>query len=113
MKGTAVVTTKTTLVPVTVTEVKNGTVRQVNGPTIIVQTPEGFKMFTQSDVNKRGVKIIKDGQPAELSDFRAGDTLSATIVTTMPPKVITEKQVNASLARAAAGGRLPPPAVQR
>ncbi len=56
MKGTAVVTTKTTLVPVTVTEVKNGTVRQVNGPTIIVQTPEGFKMFTQSDVNKRGVK---------------------------------------------------------
>ena len=104
MKGTAVVTTKTTLVPVTVTEVKNGTVRQVNGPTIIVQTPEGFKMFTQSDVNKRGVKIIKDGKPAEISDFRAGDTLSATIVTSMPPKVITEKQVNAYLARAAAGG---------
>ena len=105
MKGTAVVTTKTTLVPVTVTEVKNGTVRQVNGPTIIVQTPEGFKMFTQSDVDKRGVKIIKDGQPAELTDFRAGDTLSATIVTSMPPKVITEKQVNASLARAAGGRR--------
>jgi hypothetical protein len=104
MKGTAVVTTKTTLVPVTVTEVKNGTVRQVNGPTIIVQTPEGFKMFTQSDVNKRGVKIIRDGKPAEISEFRAGDTLSATIVTSMPPKVITEKQVNASLARAAAGG---------
>jgi len=104
MKGTAVVTTKTTSVPVTVTEVKNGTVRQVNGPTIIVQTPEGFKMFTQSDVNKRGVKIIKDGKPAEISDFRAGDTLSATIVTSMPPKVITEKQVNAYLARAAAGG---------
>jgi len=104
MKGTAVVTTKTTLVPVTVTEVKNGTVRQVNGPTIIVQTPEGFKMFTQSDVDKRGVKIIKDGKPAEISDFRAGDTLSATIVTSMPPKVITEKQVNAYLARAAAGG---------
>jgi hypothetical protein len=103
MKGTAVVTTKTTLVPVTVTEVKNGTVKSVNGPTIIVQTPEGFKMFTQSDVDKRGVKIIRDGKPAEISEFRAGDTLSATIVTSMPPKVVTEKQVNASLARAAAG----------
>ena len=34
MKGTATVTTKTTLHPVTVTEVKNGTVQQVSGPTL-------------------------------------------------------------------------------
>ena len=99
MKGTATVTTRTTMVPVTVTEVKNGTVRNVSGPTIIVQTPEGFKMFTQSDVDKRGVKILRDGQPAILSDFRAGDKLSATIITTLPPKVLTEKQVTATLAR--------------
>jgi len=99
MKGTATVTTTTTMIPVTVTEVKNGTVRNVSGPTIIVQTPEGFKMFTQSDVDKRGVKILRDGQPAALSDFRSGDKLSATIITTMPPKVLTEKQVTATLAR--------------
>ena len=107
MKGTATVTTTTTMIPVTVTEVKNGTVKNVSGPTIIVQTPEGFKMFTQSDVDKRGVKILRDGQPAALSDFRSGDKLSATIITTMPPKVLTEKQVTATLARqehAAAAG---------
>src|SRR3954447_13613647 len=97
MKGTATVTTTTTMIPVTVTEVKNGTVKNVSGPTIIVQTPEGFKMFTQSDVDKRGVKILRDGQPAALSDFRSGDKLSATIITTMPPKVLTEKQVTATL----------------
>jgi len=101
MKGTAVVTTKTTLHPVTVTEVKNGTVQQVSGPTIIVKTAEGFKMFTEGDVDKRGVKIMRNGEPAQLSDFRAGDKLSATIITEMPPRVVTEKEVSATTARAA------------
>ena len=103
MKGTAVVTTKTTLHPVTVTEVKNGTVRQVSGPTIIVQTAEGFKMFTEGDVDKRGVKIMRNGEPAQLSDFRTGDKLSATIITEMPPRVVTEKEVTASLAQRSGG----------
>ncbi len=101
MKGTATVTTKTTLHPVTVTEVKNGTVQQVSGPTIIVKTAEGFKMFTEGDVDKRGVKIMRNGEPAQLSDFRAGDKLSATIITEMPPRVVTEKEVSATTARAA------------
>jgi LPXTG-motif cell wall-anchored protein len=103
MKGTATVTTRTTLHPVTVTEVKNGTVRQVSGPTIIVQTAEGYKMFTEGDVDKRGVKIMRNGEPAQLSDFRAGDKLSATIITEMPPRVVTEKEVSATLARAESG----------
>lgn len=101
MKGTATITTKTTMHPVYVTQVKNGTVRQVSGSSIIVQTDEGFKSFTQGDVEKRGVKIIKNGQPAELSDFHTGDQLSATIVTEKPPRVVTEKAVNATTARSA------------
>jgi len=109
MKGTATVTTRTTLHPVTVTEVKNGTVRQVSGPTIIVQTAEGYKMFTEGDVDKRGVKIMRNGQPAELSDFRAGDKLSATIITEMPPRAVTEKEVSATLARAESGAASAPP----
>jgi LPXTG-motif cell wall-anchored protein len=103
MKGTAVVTTKTTMHPVTVTEVKNGTVMQASAASIIVKTDQGFKSFTQSDIDKRGIKILRDGQPAQISDFHSGDQLSATIVTTRPPRAVTEKQVQATLARSGAG----------
>jgi len=99
MEGTATITTKTTVVPVTVTEVKNGTVLQTMGTTIIVRTADGVKMFTQSDIDKRGVKIMRGGQPAQITDFRANDKLTATIITTKPPKVLTEKQVQATLAK--------------
>ena len=98
MVGTATITTRTTVTPVTVTEVKNGTVAQVGGSTIVVRTSEGLRSFSQSDVDKRGVKIVRDGKPAELSDFRTGDILSATIITTQPPITVTEREVQATLA---------------
>jgi len=104
MKGTATITTKTTVTPVTVTEVKNGTVMQSSGSTILVRTDQGFKKFTQGDIDKRGIKIMKNGKPAELSDFHSGDKLTATIITSMPPKVMTQKEVNATLAKAAPAG---------
>jgi len=106
MSGTATVTTRTTLVPVSVTEVKNGTVMQAQGNSIIVRTDDGIKMFTQSDIDKRGVKIMRDGQPATISDFRANDRLTATIVTAKPPRTITEKEVQATLAKS--GGAAAP-----
>jgi hypothetical protein len=102
MKGTATITTRTTVTPVTVTEVKNGTVAYSAGSTIIVRTDEGIKSFTQSDVDKRGVKIMRAGKPAQVSDFRQGDKLSATIITSLPPKVLTEQEVQATLASAPA-----------
>ena len=86
MAGTATITTKTTTVPVTVTEVKNGTVMQAMGTSIIVRTDDGIKMFSQSDIDKRGVKIMREGKPAQISDFRANDKLTATIITTKPPR---------------------------
>ena len=107
MAGTATVTTKTTQVPVTVTEVKNGTVMHAQGNSIIVRTDDGMKMFTQSDIDKRGVKIMREGKPAQISDFRANDQLTATIITTKPPRVVTEKEVQATLARSSAGTGTP------
>jgi len=104
MKGTATITTRTTVTPVTVTEVKNGTVMQSTGSSIIVRTDEGIKSFTQSDVDKRGIKIMRNGQPATVTDFRQGDRLSATIITSKPPQVLTEKEVQATTSAAATGG---------
>jgi len=118
MNGTAQITTTTKSTPVTVTEVKNGSVVMVSGSNIYVRTAEGVKMFSQRDVDKRGVQIVREGKPAQVSDFRAGDTLSATIITTRPPTVVTERQVQATLAREAAPvaaaprpAPAPPPAV--
>lgn len=98
MTGTATITTRTTVTPVTVTQVKDGTVVHVAGSTIMVRTAEGVRSFTQSEVDKRGVRIVREGKPAQLSAFRVGDRLSATIITTKPPTVVTEKEVQATLA---------------
>ena len=100
MKGTATITTRTTVTPVTVTEVKNGTVVVRSGSTIIVRTPEGVKSFSQGEVDKRGVKIVRDGKPVQISQLREGDQLSAVIITSQPPRVVTEQEVNATLAAA-------------
>lgn len=103
MKGMATITTTTTSTPVTVTEIKNGTVAYSAGSTIIVRTDDGIKSFTQGEIDKRGVKIMRAGKPAQISDFRQGDKLSATIITSMPPKIVTEQQVNAELSSAGGG----------
>jgi len=102
MKGTATITTRTTVTPVTVTEVRNGTVAATAGSSIIVRTDDGVRSFTQGEVDKRGVKVFRDGVAVQLSQLRSGDRLSATIVTSQPPRVVTEKEVQATTAAAAA-----------
>jgi len=102
MKGTAVITTTTKTTPVTVTEVKNGQVVMTSGGSIYVRTGGDVKMFNEADIKKRGIKLTRDGRPAEITDFRQGDNLSAVIVTAGPPHVATEREVQATLAKAAA-----------
>jgi hypothetical protein len=98
MKGTATVTTTTTSTPVTVTRVKDGVVMQKSGNSIIVRTADGIKMFSEGEAAQRGVRILRDGQPLAFTDLNTGDHLTAVIVTTHPPKVMTKRQVEASLA---------------
>jgi LPXTG-motif cell wall-anchored protein len=97
MKGTAHVTTKTTTVPVYVTEVKSGEVLQKSGSSIIVRTEGGIKMFSEGDLAKRNITIMKDGKPAGIGDLNTGDRLNATIITAGTPRVLTEQQLQARL----------------
>ena len=55
---------------------------------------------------------MRDGKPVQLSEFREGDQLSATIITSEPPQVMTEQEVRATVpaAAATAAARLRPTA---
>jgi hypothetical protein len=104
MKGTAVVTTTTTVTPVVITEIKKGVVLSVGPASLIVKDEaDGVrKRFTQSQLNDRGIKILnKDGKVTHVSDVKVGDEITATIVTQGPPVVVTEQEVQATLAQAA------------
>src|SRR5262245_8460649 len=98
MAGTATITTKTTTTPVTVTEIKSGTIAAVSGSSVIVRTGDEVRSFSQNEIDKRGIKIFRSGKPAQLSQFRPGDQFSATIITSQPPRVVTEQEVQATLA---------------
>ena len=101
MKGTATVTTKTTLTPVTVTEIKEGTVVSATNYSVNVRSSEGVRRFTQSELDDRGVQILKEGRIIRIRDLRQGDQITATIFSKAPPVVLTETEVQATLAAAA------------
>ena len=118
MKVSATITTTTTVAPVTVTEIRKGSVLQVLGTTIIVRGPAGVRKFTQEELDKRHIKLIREGQPAQISDFRDGDVFTAVIITDKPPQVVSEREAKAyakgapapAPARAAAPAPAPAPA---
>ena len=102
MKGTATITTTTTSTPVSVTQIRDGVVMQKTGNSIVVRSADGIKMFSEGDAAQRGVRILRDGQPLVFTDLNVGDHLTATIVTTHPPKIMTRQQVAASMSSAPA-----------
>ena len=102
MKGTATVTTTTTITPVVVTEVREGEVLRASDLSMTVRTADGnTRRFTQGELTKRGIEIVKDGKAVRIADLKKGDKLSAVIITSGPPVVLTEKEVQAVLAEPA------------
>jgi hypothetical protein len=98
MKGTATITTKTTTVPVHVTEVRNGEVVKADAATVIIRGEKGgYQMFNQGDVDKKKVQIVRGGKPVKITDLHVGDRLSATLITEGTPQVMTEREVQASI----------------
>ncbi len=97
MKGTAAVTTTTTIKPVVVTEVREAEVLRASPVSMTVRTADGARKFTQTELDTKGIRIFKDGSPVRLSDLRRGDKLSATVITDGPPIVLTDKEVQATL----------------
>ena len=95
MKGSAVITTTTTMKPVVVSEVKNAEVLAVSGNAIVVRQDGKPRKYTEADVTRRKAKLYRNGVEVSLGQFRPGDRLSATIVTDGPPEVVTESQVAA------------------
>ena len=82
MKGTAAVTTTTTVVPVFVTELREGEVLRASDMSMTVRGADGnTRRFTQGEINKRGIEIVKDGKAVRIADLKKGDKLSAVIIT--------------------------------
>src|SRR4249920_3884624 len=61
MKGTATVTTTTTVKPVFVTELREGEVLRASPVSMTVRTADGARKFTQTELDTKGIQIYKDG----------------------------------------------------
>ena len=107
MKGTAVVTTTTTVIPVFATEVRDVEVLRASDLSVTVRGADGnTRRYSRGELNTRGVAIYKDGKEVRIADLKRGDKLTAVIVTSAAPVVLTEQEVQAALADsgASAGG---------
>jgi len=104
MKGQATVTTTTTITPVTVTELRSGVVLGTgfNSVMVLDRTDGVRKKFTQDQMNARGLQIFKDGKVIPISQLNKGDEITATVVSQRAPEVVTEREVEATLAQAPA-----------
>ena len=100
MKGTATITTTTTVKPVVVTQLREAEVLRASDLSMTVREGDAYNRYTQGQLDAKGIQIYKDGKPIRLADVRRGDRLTGTIVTTLPPEILTEKEVQATLAEA-------------
>jgi hypothetical protein len=103
MKGTATVTNTTTITPITVTDIKEAVVLSTTATSVVVRGPDNVRRrFTQSELDKRGIQIFKDGKLIQVGQLNPGDNLTAMIVSSQAPTIVTETEVDAKMAQAKA-----------
>jgi cytochrome oxidase assembly protein ShyY1 len=82
-----------------VTEVREAEVLRASDLSVTVREAGGdTRRFTQAELGDRGIRIVRDGQPVRIAELQRGDKLTATIITNGPPAVLTEQEVQATLA---------------
>jgi LPXTG-motif cell wall-anchored protein len=95
----AKITTTETAVDMTTTEVKQAKVIHTIGTAFAVKTTDGqTKKFSSKDIEKRRIVIFKDGKQISPYDLKKGDNISATVVTELPPQIITDTEIEAFVA---------------
>lgn len=105
MKVDATITEHTTTRDVTVTRNVTGQVAQVAPGGIVVRDSSGkLTSFAARDWQGEDLTILRPGRelpwrPEEIGwqQLRVGDKLNATIVTTLPPQVVTQKSMSATV----------------
>jgi hypothetical protein len=101
MKGQATVTTTTTVTPVTLTEFRDAVVVSTTGMSVTIRGADGVaRRFSQSELDKRGIEMIKDGRVIRVTQLNPGDHLTATLISNQPPTVVTETEIDVKLAQA-------------
>jgi LPXTG-motif cell wall-anchored protein len=93
--------------PVTLTETRfvEGTVMMTNRSALVVKTKDGeIHKFTAKEIREGGF-VIHDVNDKVLSpnDLRKGDVFRATVITELPPEIITENELEVFVQQA------PPP----
>lgn len=98
MKVDATTTEKTTIRDVTVTQNVTGQVMAVAPGGIVVRDSSGrLTKYGRQDMQGRDVTIVRDRNVIRLDQLRQGDRLNATIVTTFPPQVVTQKTMSGTV----------------
>ena len=111
MKVDATFTKETTVHEVTLTRNVTGQVAQVAPGGIVVRDSSGkLTSYAARDWEGNDLTILRPGRelpwrPEEIGwqQLRVGDKLNATIVTTLPPKVVTKESISAHVTAPASG----------
>ena len=92
---------KTTKKPMvmTTTEVRSGQVLSAEGDEIVVRRNDGKVVkFNSKTIAEAGAILTREGLGVVPSELSAGDVISATIVTKLPPVVLTDEEITAYVA---------------